>query len=65
MLAAPRALPRRRRGGQYASGVSEIILDVAGDLVDDSFVRKALAAAGGLAAFGLPEGWTRSEAIEA
>lgn len=38
---------------------------VAGDLVDNSFVRKALAAAGGLPAFGLPEGWTRSEVVEA
>ncbi|KRW94746.1 ABC transporter substrate-binding protein [Paracoccus sp. MKU1] len=38
---------------------------VAGDLVDDSFVRKALEGIGGLPAFGLAEGWTRQEVIEA
>ena len=38
---------------------------VAGDLVDDRFVKKALEGVGGLPAFGLPEGWTRSEVIEA
>lgn len=35
------------------------------DLVDDSFVRRALEQVGGLGAFGLPEGWTRQEVIEA
>lgn len=35
------------------------------DLVDDRFVKTALEAVGGLPAFGLPEGWTRSEVIEA
>lgn len=35
------------------------------DLVDDSFVRKALERVGGLPAFGLPEGWTRSEVVQA
>ena len=38
---------------------------VAGDLVDDSFVRRALEQLGGLAAFGLPDGWTRQEVIQA
>lgn len=38
---------------------------VAGDLVDDRFVRKAIEAAGGLAAFGLAGGWTRQEVIQA
>lgn len=37
----------------------------AADLVDDSFVRKALERVGGLPAFGLPEGWTRSEVVQA
>jgi len=36
---------------------------VAKDLVDDHFVRKAITAAGGPAAFGLPAGYTRSETI--
>lgn len=36
---------------------------VARDLVDDRFVRKAIASAGGMAVFGLPEGYTRSEVI--
>lgn len=35
------------------------------DLVDDSFVRRALAGAGGLSAFGLAESFTRSEVIQA
>ncbi|GLK77172.1 hypothetical protein GCM10008171_24260 [Methylopila jiangsuensis] len=35
------------------------------DLVDDSFVRKAVLEAGGLTAFGLPEGFTRTETISA
>lgn len=35
------------------------------DLVDDSFVRRALEQVGGLGAFGMPEGWTRQEVIEA
>lgn len=38
---------------------------VARDLVDDRFVRKAIAAVGGLKAFGLPEKFTRSETIVA
>ncbi|WP_293779661.1 ABC transporter substrate-binding protein [uncultured Oxalicibacterium sp.] len=33
------------------------------DLVDDRFVRKAITAAGGPAAFGLPAGYTRTETI--
>lgn len=52
------------------AGGAEIIagLDpafVAGDLVDDRFVRKAIEAAGGLTAFGLPGEWTRQEVIQA
>lgn len=35
------------------------------DLVDDSFVRKALEEVGGLQAFGLQDSFTRSEVIEA
>lgn len=38
---------------------------VARDLVDDRFVRRAVAAAGGLKAFGLPESFTRTETIAA
>ncbi|MCK9988561.1 MAG: NitT/TauT family transport system substrate-binding protein [Azoarcus sp.] len=38
---------------------------VARDLVDDRFVRKSLAAVGGLKAFGLAEKYTRTEAIVA
>lgn len=38
---------------------------VAGDLVDDRFVRKAIEAVGGTAAFGLPENWTRQEVVQA
>lgn len=38
---------------------------VAGDLVDDRFVRKAVENIGGLSAFGLPDSWTRQEVIEA
>jgi NitT/TauT family transport system substrate-binding protein len=38
---------------------------VARDLVDDRFVKKSLAAFGGLKAFGLPEKYTRSETIAA
>lgn len=37
----------------------------AADLVDDSFVKKALEGAGGLPAFGLAEGFTRTEVIQA
>jgi NitT/TauT family transport system substrate-binding protein len=33
------------------------------DLVDDRFVKKAIAGAGGMAAFGLPERFTRKEVI--
>ncbi|HUH56011.1 MAG TPA: ABC transporter substrate-binding protein [Rhodanobacter sp.] len=36
---------------------------VARDLVDDRFVKKAIAGLGGMAAFGLPEGFTRQEHI--
>ncbi|MTH35229.1 ABC transporter substrate-binding protein [Paracoccus limosus] len=35
------------------------------DLVDDRFVRKALQDIGGLAAFGLPDAWTREEVLQA
>lgn len=35
------------------------------DLVDDRFVRKAIAAVGGMRAFGQPESFTRKEVIEA
>jgi NitT/TauT family transport system substrate-binding protein len=35
------------------------------DLVDDTFVKKAVIAAGGMAAFGLPESFTRSEVVVA
>ncbi|KAF1072572.1 MAG: Nitrate transport protein NrtA [Pseudomonas citronellolis] len=38
---------------------------VARDLVDDRFVRNALAQVGGLSAFGLPEGFERQEEITA
>jgi len=38
---------------------------VAKDLVDDRFVKKSIAALGGLKAFGLPEKFTRSETIVA
>lgn len=38
---------------------------VARDLVDDRFVRKAIAALGGLKAFGLPEQFSRVETIQA
>jgi len=37
---------------------------VAGDLVDDSFVRKALAGIGGLPAFGLPASFSRTEVVQ-
>ena len=36
---------------------------VARDLVDDRFVRKAIAGIGGMSAFGLPESYTRKEII--
>lgn len=35
------------------------------ELVDDTFVKKAVIAAGGMAAFGLPESFTRTEVVEA
>lgn len=35
------------------------------DLVDDSFVKKAIAQVGGMSMFGLPEGYTRKEVVEA
>lgn len=38
---------------------------VARDLVDDRFVKKSIAALGGLKVFGLPESFTRSETIVA
>lgn len=36
---------------------------VARDLVDDRFVKKAIAGIGGMSAFGLPDGFTRKEII--
>ncbi|MEO8838519.1 MAG: ABC transporter substrate-binding protein, partial [Herbaspirillum sp.] len=36
---------------------------VAGDLVDDRFVKKAIAEQGGLATFGLPNSYTRREIV--
>jgi NitT/TauT family transport system substrate-binding protein len=36
---------------------------VARDLVDDSFARKAIASVGGLAAFGLPDAFSRNEVV--
>ena len=38
---------------------------VARDLVDDRFVKKSIAALGGMKAFGLPESFTRSETFVA
>lgn len=38
---------------------------VAGDLVDDRFVRRAVEGIGGLAAFGLADDWTRTEVLQA
>lgn len=38
---------------------------VARDLVDDRWVRQAIAALGGLKAFGLPEKFSRSETLAA
>ncbi|WP_323010210.1 ABC transporter substrate-binding protein [Paracoccus sp. (in: a-proteobacteria)] len=38
---------------------------VARDLVDDSFVKRALAEIGGLPAFGLADAWTREEVLQA
>jgi NitT/TauT family transport system substrate-binding protein len=38
---------------------------VARDLVDDRFVKKSVAAIGGLKAFGLPESFTRTETVSA
>jgi NitT/TauT family transport system substrate-binding protein len=35
------------------------------ELVDDRFVKAAIAAAGGLSAFGLPEGFSRTEVVSA
>ena len=37
--------------------------EAARDLVDDRFVKTAIARAGGLAAFGLPEGYERTEVV--
>lgn len=36
----------------------------ASDLVDDSFVRRAVAELGGLPAFGLPDAWSREEVVQ-
>lgn len=36
----------------------------AGDLVDDSFVRRAISDLGGLPAFGLPDSWMREEVLQ-
>jgi NitT/TauT family transport system substrate-binding protein len=54
--------------GTLVSGQNEFLktLDpafAARDLVDDRFVKKAIAGAGGMAAFGLPERFTRKEVI--
>ena len=38
---------------------------VARDLVDDQFVKKSIAALGGLKAFGLPDKFTRTETLVA
>jgi len=35
------------------------------ELVDDRFVKKAVIAAGGMAAFGLPESFSRTEVVAA
>ena len=35
------------------------------ELVDDRFVKKAVIAAGGMATFGLPESFTRTEVVAA
>lgn len=37
----------------------------ASDLVDDSFVRRAVEGLGGLASFGLPDAWVRQEVLQA
>jgi len=52
----------------YVEGKNDFLADldpafVARDLVDDRFVKKAIADHGGMAAFGLPEGFTRHEQI--
>ncbi len=54
----------------YVEGKSDFLtgLDpafVARDLVDDRFVKKAIADLGGMTAFGLPEGHTREELVSA
>lgn len=36
----------------------------AGDLVDDSFARRAITELGGLSAFGLPDSWEREEVVQ-
>ncbi len=52
----------------YVEGKNDFLPDldpafVARDLVDDRFVKEAIARYGGMAAFGLPEGFTRHEQI--
>jgi NitT/TauT family transport system substrate-binding protein len=47
--------------GQFLSKLDPAF--VARDLVDDRFVRKSIAAAGGMSAFGLPDGFNRTETI--
>lgn len=60
----------RRLKGTLIEGDRSFLADLdpvvaARDLVDDSFVRKAIAKVGGLPAFGLPEGLAREEVISA
>jgi len=52
----------------YVEGRNDFLTDlepafVARDLVDDRFVKKAIARYGGMAAFDLPEGFTRHEQV--
>ena len=60
----------RRLKGTLIEGNSAFLATLdpqraARELVDDRFVRRALADAGGLKAFGFPEGFTRQEEIAA
>ena len=59
LVVGPRAQQR------HSVGLATELSFVAGDLVDDRFVRKAIEAVGGTAAFGLPENWTRQEVVQA
>ncbi|MBR8059805.1 ABC transporter substrate-binding protein [Burkholderia dolosa] len=47
--------------GQFIAGLDPAF--VARDLVDDRFVKKSIEAAGGMKAFGLPNGFSRKETI--